>query len=256
MGSLAFLLLSSRRRIAQHNIAKAFPEKTDEEISILTRLHFQHLGNVILDLITLPSMNNPEILRKKIELEGSEIVEKELGTRGGAIFMSAHMGSWESLCTAPLFDYPLYGLFRKQSSRFDSILTTLRTSCGVQLFPNDRNGMKALLKEAKAGGFIAVLADQGRGPELPFFGEPARFPKGGVAFNVRHGLKAFPIFALRSLDGRIKLRILPAIEAPSDLHRQEAERCLQRKFISVLEKQIVDFPEQYYWVHDIWRNFK
>ncbi len=256
LGYLGYLLLSSRRKITSHNLAKAFPDKSQEEIKRLTKAHFCHVGCVIIDLFSMPAMTSPALRKRKLRFHGLELLEELKIKKEGGMFLSAHMGSWESLCIAPTKGYDVYVLY-KPASYFEDLVMSLRTACGLQLFPNDIEGLKSLLHRAYDGGMVAMLADQGRkGQTYDFFGYPARFPSGAAAFHVRHKLKAFPVFSIRGDDGCIHVKIHPPIDVDQNLSRPEKEKQFQEKYIKILEEEVRLAPEQYYWLHDVWRDFK
>ena len=257
LGYVGHFFLPSRRKIAHHNLAKAFPEKSEEEIKRLTKAHFCHVGSVIIDLFSMPAMSCKHLRERKLVFSGLEMLQEMKVTNKGGLFLSAHMGSWETLCTSPSMGYDVYVLYKTQSSYFEDLIMSLRTSCGLKLFPNDHEGLKALMHCAYDGGMVAMLADQGRkGKSYDFFGYPARFPVGAAAFHIRHKLKAFPVFSIRQPDGRVHVTVHPPIEIDRAQKRPAKEKEFQEKYIKILEQEVTKAPEQYYWLHDIWRDFK
>ena len=256
MGRVGYSLIPSRWKIARHNIQKAFPEKSSAELDELTKQHFFHVGRVVIDLFSLPAMSSERLRKEKLRFKGLEQVYELQKDKQGGLFISAHIGSWESLCISPTKGFDVYVLYRIQRGFFEDLIMSLRTSCGLKLLPNDVEGVKNLLHRAYDGGFVAMLADQGKGATFDFFGYPAQFPWGAAVFHVRHKLKAFPIFSMRDAEGHILVEVCPPIEVDGKLKRSEREKQFQEKYIKVLEEKVREAPEQYYWLHDIWRDFK
>jgi len=255
LGFATGVVLRRRRTIVAHNLAKAFPDRTSVDIDVLTAAHFRHLGQLVVEMLTLPAMRSPSWRARKMEFRGFEKIDRVLAEGRGAMVLTAHMGNWEIMTAIAALGYRFSALYKAQQSVFDRIIYDLRTTCGLRVFTRG-DGLRALIKAARAGELIGVLADQGIGADIPFFGDEARFPMGAAAFHVRHGVAAFPVFGVRDEQGRVIVTVHDAIEAPTDLPRDEAEVAFQRSYVAVLEAEVRKHPEQYYWVHDVWRDFK
>jgi KDO2-lipid IV(A) lauroyltransferase len=85
---------------------------------------------------------------------------------------------------------------------------------------------------------------------VPFFGVPSMTNTATSSLGRLGKAVAVPYFPQRLKDGSYKLTLLPAIGGfPSGDPVVDAE-----KYNSVLEEQIRQCPEQYYWVHKKFKN--
>ncbi len=258
LGSLlGFVLrqfLTKRRKIANSNISKAFPDLDQSKVNKLVKAHFCHIGCLIVELLSLPAMKTKKWRDRKIIFRGFKKIDEVLASGQGALVLTAHLGNWEIMTSIAALGYPFSALYKAQKNVFDGFLSDLRTQCGLRVHTKD--GLKAMIRATKKAELIGVLADQGRGSDFLFFGEKAVFPMGAAAFNVRHKAVAFPVFSIRNNKGQIVVTVHDAIEIDEGMDRTESERIFQENYIKVLEREIRKSPEQYYWVHDIWRDFK
>ena len=260
LGFLLYAFMSKRRKYVFHNLSKAFPSKGKKEISTITKDHFIHLGHLVYELLSLPALSVKVYRDRKLTFKGIEKINKTLAHDKAAMVLTAHMGNWEIMTTmASLIDRPFSALYKEQKSIWDEIMTHLRTCSGLQVIPNKR-GLKGIIRSIRNNELIGVLADQGRkGMTLNFFGSKATFPSGAATFYVKHGVVPFPVFGTRQNDGRTLVEVLDPVvlsEEEQSLPREEQEMTFLKKYIAILERQINIHPEQYYWVHDVWRDFK
>ena len=255
LGVTAWLLLRRRRSITRHNLGIAFPDLPPSELDTLVRRHFQHLGRSMIEMFSLPALRSEKRRARKITFIGFEKVDAALASGRGAMVLTAHMGNWEIMTTIAALGYDFSALFKPQRNIADDIMTALRTACGLKVFSR-HEGLRGVIRAAREAKLVGILADQGGTETFPFFGRPAVFPPGAAAFAVRHGLAPFPIFGIRGPDGRVEIRVGDPVEPRTDLPPEEAKADFQKRYIGVLEAAIRENPEQYFWVHDIWHDFK
>lgn len=255
LGLTAWLVLRRRRLVARHNIATAFPDLAPAELDLLVRDHFRHLGRSMVEMFSLPALRSEGRRKRKITFIGFEKIDAVLASGRGAMVLTAHMGNWEIMTTIAAMGYDFSALFKPQRNIADDIMTTLRTACGLKVFSR-HEGLRGVIRAAREAKMVGILADQGGDDRFPFFGRPAVFPTGASVFAVRHGLAPFPIFGIRQPDGRVEIRVGDPVEPRTDLPPEEAKADFQARYIEVLEAAIRENPEQYFWVHDIWHDFK
>jgi len=255
LGLLAYFLVSKRRRIVQYNLSVAFGELSPVELTRLTRKHFSHLGRSFIELFSQPALGNERLRNRKIKFSGFEKIDAVLAKGQAAGILTAHMGNWELMSCIAALGYDLSALYKAQDTFFDRLLISLRTTCGLKVLAN-KDGLRTLIREIRAGHVIGILADQGGLDPFDFFGESARFPMGAAAFALRHGVVNFPVFSIRQDDGTILITVEDAIIPEALEDREATQQDFQRRYIEILENCIRKHPEQYYWVHDVWRHFK
>jgi KDO2-lipid IV(A) lauroyltransferase len=259
LGMIMFIVMTKRRSYVSHNLAKVYPDRDCNEIRKLNKGHFKHLGKLIIELLTLPALTNPSYRNRKLIFDGVEKIRETLKSGQPAMVLTAHMGNWEIMTTlAAIIDTPFSALYKEQNNIWDKIISHMRTCSGIIVIPN-KKGLKGIIKALRNNELVGVLADQGGMEEYNFFSYKTRFPTGAATFHIKHKAVAFPVFGIRQDDGRTKVTVLDPVfltEEEQSLNRETQIDTFMTKYIKILEDQVMRCPEQYYWVHDVWRDFK
>ncbi|MEW5790602.1 MAG: lysophospholipid acyltransferase family protein [Pseudomonadota bacterium] len=253
LGHLVRVTLRRPRRIAARNLALCFPALDGAARAALLREHFCQLGEAALELGFLwrGARNDFE---RRVQVEGMEHWHAARAQGKGVIFLSAHLGSWES-CV-------LYGSLLGRFSAlympvhnpaFNRLMVQGRERFGTQLIPKDR-GLRPLLSALKRGETVGMLADQNVDPSegvfAPLFGIPASTSYTVARLSQRTGAPVINAFCYRLPRGRgfrLVFRPMPADYPSGDDVRDAAT------MNAILEAAIGEAPAQYWWVH---RRFK
>ncbi len=95
-----FYYLSPRQRfITIHNLRRAFPEKSADEIIATAKGVYRTLGIVAADFFDIPSLTK-ENIGDLVEVEGLENLKKALEKNRGILMFGAHFGNWELAAAA------------------------------------------------------------------------------------------------------------------------------------------------------------
>ena len=89
LGSLLYLLPSSRKNIARRNIELCFPDLSEKEQDDLLRKHFASLGIGFLE-VGIARWKSNKSLKKIVKVEGIEHLNEAVQKDKGVILMSAH----------------------------------------------------------------------------------------------------------------------------------------------------------------------
>jgi KDO2-lipid IV(A) lauroyltransferase len=132
----------------------------------------------------------------------------------------------------------------------------MRAASGVNMI-GDREMVAQVPRRLAAGHAIVLLADQGaKGISaifVPFFGRPARTPKGPAVMAVR--LKVPCVFAAfpREADGKFRAYFEPLpVEITGDRDR-DVEKMVT-EYTAQLERYVRKYPDQYLWQHHRWKR--
>jgi KDO2-lipid IV(A) lauroyltransferase len=86
--------LSDAKNITEKNLARAFPDKTDEEIRRIARLVFINQGKNAFELFSFPKLTKAKILGL-VKIENEAELRRPIESGKGIIMPSAHCGNWE-----------------------------------------------------------------------------------------------------------------------------------------------------------------
>ncbi len=258
VGAVGFRPLGVRRRVVERQIAAAFPELSKDEVAEMARRSYEHLGRSAIETALLPGLGQAGVLRLVSEVENWDVVERAQAVGRGIIIVAGHLGNWE-LAGAYLAarGVPLDVIVRKMGNPFfEKYLNQTREQIGMNVV-HDAQAVRHTPRALRDGRAVAFVADQGvRGLAstfVPFFGRPAKTPRGAGVFALRFGAPVVFIAALRKSDGSylVGFEEIPVVDTGD---REKDVDGIVLRFTQVLEKWVRRAPEQYFWQHRRWRR--
>jgi KDO2-lipid IV(A) lauroyltransferase len=247
LGSLLFLLLTSRRHVAIVNLTLCFPEHSSQKIRRLARQNFVYYMRALLDRGWLWHGSTAVTLRR-LKITGAVA---QLQNDEPVVLFVPHFVGLDAGNTAFTQQIPrkLITIYTNQANKtIDAWILNRRARFGnIRLFGRIA-GVKEILAALRSGEMLGILPDMGFGPEesivVPFYGIPTytvpslhRFARLGKA-------KVIPVLNKMTNYG-YEVQVLPAWDDfPSS--SMEADTARMNK---ALEGYIESMPAQYFWVH-------
>ena len=242
------------RKALRENLRNVFSDWTERELSKCVKCNFIQFGKFLADFFYTSKLDSQNI-NKVVEIENKEYIEQALAGGKGVITLTAHLGNWElGGMTLALLGYPISAIaLSHEQVQVDSIFVGQRESKGVKVIPLGKAGrvMRRLLR----GEMVAILGDRditSQGIKMPFLGKPAVFPRGMPVLAVRTGANILPGFVIRQKDNRYKLFFEKPFCADLSKNTADSEREILERWIKILEKYIVLYPEQWFMYYRVW----
>lgn len=258
LGRLGYRPLGIRRAVVEKNLAAAFPALGREEVRRLARDAYAHLGRTTIEAALLPALGRAGILELVDEAPGWEEVERAMTDRTGLILVAGHLGNWE-LGGAYLAarGVPIDVIARRMSNpRFDSYLTRTREQIGMRVVYDDEAARRTP-RSLREGRAVAFLADQGvlglASTFVPFFGRPAKTPRGPAVFALRLDVPIVFAAPIRKPGGRYRF-IFERVEVARTGDRERDIDLIVAAYTATLERWVRRVPGQYFWHHRRWRR--
>ncbi|MDQ3697224.1 MAG: lysophospholipid acyltransferase family protein [Gemmatimonadota bacterium] len=258
VGVLGYRPLGIRRGVVERQIEAAFPEKSRDEVRRVARAAYEHLGRLTTETALLPSLQRKQVLALVEGVDGWELVQEAMAARRGLFIVAGHLGNWElagSYLVARAI--PVDAVVRRMSNPlFDAYLNATRLRSGITVV-YDEEAVRRTARSVQAGRAVAFLVDQGvknlASTYVPFFGRPAKTPRGPAVFALRWKVPVLFGAALRQPDGRYWLSFerVP-VDDTGDLER-DVDRVVAG-YTEVLERWVRKAPEQYFWHHRRWKR--
>jgi KDO2-lipid IV(A) lauroyltransferase len=254
---LSFHVLRIRRRVTLDNLKHAFPEKTDSERKRIAGGAYRNFGIVFLQMLWASSATEDQ-LKEAVRVPDRSLPDRMLGSGDGFILLSGHFGGWELLVHSLRlhFGRPFTIIVQQQRNPYvNRFIDRSRSRHGNRTV--GREMIREALQTLRAGGILAVLADQS-GPReslyLNFFGRPAATHRGVAAFALRTGCPILFTALIRQPDGRYAavFEEVSKEELPPD--PEEAVRELTARHVALLERHIREHPDQWLWTHKRWKH--
>jgi len=258
LGGLGHAPLGIRRNVVQRQIAAAFPEASPRDVQALVREAYNHFGEVLVETALLPKLGRQGILDLFRETEGFEAIEAAHAAGKGIILITGHFGNWELAgAYVAARGIPIEVIVRRMNNPlFDSYISRTRAGAGM-IVVHDRDAVKRTPRAFKAGHAVAFVADQGvlglASTFVPFFGRPAKTPRGPAVFAMRFRLPTFFVAAVREPDGKYRCVVTP-VEIPDTGDREKDVDRVVASYTSILESWVRKYPGQYFWHHRRWKR--
>lgn len=258
IGELGFRPLGIRRHVVEKQIGAAFPDLSHDEVLDLARRSYRHLGRNAVEATIISGPRAPSVLDLVETVEGWEHIEAACATGRGAIGVAAHHGNWELLggFLAARGVAPQVIVRGMDNRLFEDFVNENRERLGLTIV-HDTKGVRAMTDGLRSGRFIAVLADQGvlglASSFVPFFGRPAKTPRGFAVFALRFDADVVFMDLLRLPNGKFRAVFEP-IRIERTGNKEKDIDAMVERYSAVLEKWVRKYPDQYFWQHRRWRR--
>jgi KDO2-lipid IV(A) lauroyltransferase len=258
MLGLAFYTIDrAHRRIAERNLAAAFPSRPARERRAIARAAFAHFGRLLFELLKFSTLSREHMLAR-VEFDGDERMRSAYAHGKGVIFVTGHFGFWElHAMVHALHAQPIALLARAlDNPLLNDLLENIRQRTGNTVVYR-RGTIRRVMRTLQAKQGVAVLIDQhimGRDAiYVDFFERPAATTSAVAALALRTGAPVVPVFALPLGHGRYRLIYEHPVEPPRG-EAEDAIRDFTQRCTDVLEMYVRRHPDLWLWMHRRWRD--
>ncbi len=258
IATLAYRVFGIRRGVVDRQIAAAFPELIRSARERVAREAYQNLGRVAIEATLLSRRGPTAVLEQFVDSPGWAIVERAHAKGNGVVLVAGHLGNWElSGAYVAARGVPCHAIARGMANPLsDRYFRNTRERLGMQVM-HDQEAVRRVPRILTAGGTIGFLSDQATvglaSTFVPFFGRPAKTPRGAAVFALRANVPVVLIQALRQSDGRY-LFYAEEIEVTRTGDRERDVDDIVGRFSAALERLVRQYPGQYFWQHRRWKH--
>lgn len=257
----------NRQRVGRaiERLTIAMPELSEQNREELVLRSYEHLAMLAAELAVLPRYLTEDAWSDYIELgELNQVIRPLLDDRP-SLLLTAHCGNWEVLgYTMALLGFRMHAIYRPLDLRpADQWLRQTRSRRGLELL--DKFGaMHQLPNLLGSGESVAFVADQNagqRGLHVPFFGRLASSYKSIGLMAIQHRARIIVGCAQRQQASpqqgvcmKYRIEIEDRID-PEDWEGQpDPLFYVTARYRRAIEKSVRKAPEQYLWMHRIWKS--
>lgn len=254
---LIYHVIGYRKKVVKDNLALVFPEKTQEERNLISKLFFKHLCDIIVETIKAFTISEKEI-RERFVFTNTEILDDYYANDRSILLMTGHYGNWEwsgilnklmphqgHAVYKTLVNKQLNALVKKTREHFGATLITNKKIVSV-LYRKWRKGEKTLTyilsdQTPKMGAF--KYHDTFLGIDVPMFTGTEELAK-KLDFAVLY------LKVEKAKRGYYTATFVPLADNP----KEYPDFQITRMFFDALENQIHEKPEYYLWSHKRWKH--
>ncbi|MFC1484944.1 lysophospholipid acyltransferase family protein [bacterium] len=253
LGLAIYYFFPIRKMTAYYNLKRVFPNKDDKTIYSIIKNMYVNFSYFILESIIMQKLRRT--LHKNVDVLGLENLQQAVSQNKGVVLYTAHLGNWH-IMGQKLVDmgFVVNNIVKKQRNSlvFDEEVAAMK-KVGMKTTILQKTP-KNIFKAFKDKDIVEFLADQDAGDDgifIDFFGTKASTATGPALFSLKLG--APMIFAIDVRQGLFKHKIfLETIKFDSkgDLNADIMD--LTHLLTKKLEQYIMDYPDQYFWLHKRW----
>ena len=258
LGRLGYRPFGIRKDVVEAQIAAAFPEWNRDKVRAVATASYANLGRTSVEAALLPTLGERGVLGLVERVDGWEHLEAALAGGRGALGAAAHHGNWELLgAYLAARDVKVEVAVRGMGNPlFGDYINANRGRLGMTVM-RDSEAVRRTARAIRDGRFVAFLSDQGvlglASSFVPFFGRPAKTPRGFAVFALRLDVPVCFIDALRLPGGKFRVIIEPVVAERTGDREKDVDALVVR-YSEILEKWVRQYPEQYFWQHRRWRR--
>ena len=190
-----YYLAGYRKAVVSENLARAFPQKNEKELTKLAKKFYRQLSQTSLEVPQTRVMSAAD-LRERVQLKNPELVEQySRGYTQSVLLLALHQGNWEWLLagTAVGLGQPLDVVYKPlHNAGVDQFMQEVRSKFGCH--PIAVSEVAAhLVRHRRAPRLLAMAADQAPGRQersifCNFLHHPTAFHHTPAELAARTGL--------------------------------------------------------------------
>jgi KDO2-lipid IV(A) lauroyltransferase len=257
LGRALYTFDRAHRRIAERNLAMAFPVRPESERRAIAREAFAHFGRLACQLLKFSTLSS-EAMLSRVEFEGDDRAKLAYAQGKGVLFFTGHFGFWELQAMVHALRIKPVGVLARalDNAQLNELLERIRQRTGNMVIYR-KGTIRRVMRMLQAGEGVAVLIDQHIQSRdaiyVDFFERPAATTSMVGALALRTGAPVLPVFALPLGGGRYRMIYEHPVVPPQD-DTEDAVREFTQRCTDVLEMYVRRHPELWLWMHRRWRD--
>jgi len=249
---IVFNLIGYRKNVILNNLKVAFPDKSLDELKMIRKTFYRHFTDLYLEAVKTLTMS-PDTLLKRVRITNENEFKEFFKKHQNVILMSSHHCNYEWLISVNAYmEQPLYLVYKKLENKyFNWLMKRSRSKLGATLVPTKDiiNVIREDIKNDRQGSY-GFLSDQN--PLLnkasywrKFFGVRVPVFTGTELLSKRYDLPVIFLRTRKVKRGYYEITMEVISENSKDIKFYQ----ITDRFFELLENQIKEQPEYYFWTH-------
>lgn len=254
IGKIALVRNGSSAKRLRSNLSRVCPEKSGSDLDQLVKEAMSSYMRYWCDTFRSPDWSR-ERISQTVTVVREELLTGPMKNGTGVVVALPHAGNWDhagSYFCAMGFPLVTVAERLKPEALFNKFLE-YRQNIGMEVLALDSRSMATLLKRAREGALIALVADRDlskSGVDVNFFGYPARMPAGPALLAVRTGIPLITAFVSYTSTGiHIEFN---SVDIPSSGSESERISVVVQRCADLFSKGIASAPQDWHMLQRIW----
>jgi Kdo2-lipid IVA lauroyltransferase/acyltransferase len=246
-------------RHALEQLALAFPEKSPEERQRIAVGMWDNLARTTVEYAQFETYWRQDSAPSRVVVDAASqrVLAGIKAAKRRTLHFSLHSANWElCACAAPQNDVKRLVPYRRlKNEALTAELVRIRTVAGTTPLTVGPSMMSEIKKKFHEGDALGMLIDQHyvSGIEVTFFGRPTKLNPFFARLVRIYDCPVYGSRIIRRDDGRFGYEIVGPIEPPRDERGRVDVHATTQLCASLLERWIREHPEQWLWLHRVWR---
>src|SRR5210317_2225671 len=168
---LIYRIIGYRKKTVKENLRLVFPEKSKEEINVITKKFYHHLCDMIVEAIKSLTISEAE-MKKRMVFTNIEEIHKMERLNKSIVLMCAHYGNWEWIFIIQRYmNHKGYIIYKRLANKyFDRLVKRIRAKYNSYLITTKET--IPMLVKAKQEGELTIngfASDQSPKPQKAFY---------------------------------------------------------------------------------------
>jgi len=262
LGTALFSLVPVRRRVVMENLQQVFGNQLGErERRRLARCFYGHVAKTIKENLVM-MLSSERRIAGQVDVLGVEHVLAAAEHGSGVLILTGHFGNWELSAVGAMLQ------FKKYRNRFHVIRKSLGLGLERVVFGRFRKaGLRVIgrigaltkvLDALKENDVVIFIMDQhnkvgAKAVAAEFFGKEAGTHRSLALVAQQSGAPVIPAVSYRRPDGRHVMKFHPPMEWITADNNREEIYLNTLGYNRVLERFVLDHPDQWLWAHRRWK---
>ncbi|MCP4439884.1 MAG: lysophospholipid acyltransferase family protein [Aureispira sp.] len=252
---LLYHVLRYRRKVVWDNLSKSFPEKSEQELTSISKEFYKHLTDLLVESLKGFSISEKAFL-SRFSIKNTEVLTPYHQNNQSVIGLLGHYGNWEwGAMGAPFFfQQKIVAIYTPIKNPYiNNYIKKSRERFGA-LLCSTRDSAKALKNHKEGNSFFLLAADQNpsnakRAHWVDFLGRDTATLR-STRFAQMHDLPLIFVTIAKIKRGKYLVDFKKITDSPNDYTDLE----LTQLFMSHLEQRIREKPAYWLWSHKRWKH--
>ena len=236
-----------------NNLKKSNIGNSYEEREIIVNKMWGNYGRILSEYIFLKQFRKNK-LSKFLEIKGSKILEQIKKNNEQVIFVSGHFSNFELMAMEiEKSGINLCAIYRPLNNPFlNLVMEKIRKNyiCKKQI-KKGKSGTRNLVDLLQKKFSVALMIDQrvSEGASINFFNNQAKTTTIPAQLVRKYGYRVVPVYIERENKYNFKI----SFHSPIKFDNNSSVEEISLELNQILEKMILNNPEQWIWTHDRWK---
>ncbi len=259
---VVYHLIGYRKKVVLGNLRRAFPEKSEPELRLVTKDFYRQFADVAVETLRLRSMDSAEMDRR-ITFANQHLLDDLVRQGKTVITMGSHSCNWEWVLSAGAveFGFPSVGIYKPLNNEFfEAFMLKARTRLGARLIKM-KDTLRDFASHRNESRVVAMLSDQTPlKSEITFWTtflhQDTPFYVGAEKIATRFNCPVLFLDVKRTRRGHYTLTFETIWDGTKPLATVTEEYPITTLFAKKLEASIRRSPADYLWTHKRWKHRK